>query len=416
MVLRASGILPISGPPLRDAAIQISANRITGITLWRDLPVSRRRAAIELGDVLLLPGLVNTHCHLDYTHMAGQLPPPNSFTDWLRLIVSIKAGWTLEDYASSWNTGAAMLLRSGTTTVADIEAVPQLLPRMWASTPLRVISFLEMIGISNRRPANEVLREALNRYEALLPTAFPPGLSPHSPYSTSAELLRLSSRAARQRRLLLSTHVAESLAESHMFCDARGEMFDWLKRSGRDMSDCGNSSPVSQNHRCGMLGPNLLAAHVNYLSRGDARLLGARRVNVVHCPRSHFYFNHRPFPLRPLGRAGVNICLGTDSLASVYKRRNETVNLDMFAEMRALAEAQPSLSPRAILRMATVNGAHALGLSGRLGVLAKGALADVIALPLPQACSNLYRAAMCHEGPVLASMIAGRWAIAPGGE
>jgi cytosine/adenosine deaminase-related metal-dependent hydrolase len=198
-----------------------------------------------------------------------------------------------------------------------------------------------------------------------------------------------------------------------MFRHRRGEMFKWLQQSGRDMSDCGQESPVAGLQRAGILGPNLLAAHVNYLSRGDASLLGKSSVNVVHCPRSHLYFKHRRFPLQRLARAGVNICLGTDSLASVYRRRNDMVQLDMFAEMRALAQAQPKLSPRSILRMATANGARALGLAGHIGTLAKGALADIVALPMPSKGSNLYEAVVHHEGPVLASMIAGRWAIPP---
>lgn len=411
VTLRAGAVLPICSPLIRDAAVRIARNRIVEVCPWRALPLHRRKGAVELGHLLLLPGFVNAHCHLDYTHMAGQFPPPEIFTDWLKLIVSTKQSWSVEDYAQSWRAGADMLLRSGTTTVADIEAVPQLLPRMWSRTPLRVVSFLEMIGISKARPAGMVIRETIEQIDRLRPDAFGLGLSPHSPYSTSPELLRLSAQAARRGRLILTTHAAESQLEALMFCHARGTMYDWLQRSGRDMSDCGRGSPVKCLKDSGLLSRQVLVAHANYLSPGDATQLARRNVSVVHCPRSHFYFKHRRFPLSQLARTGTNICLGTDSLASVYRHKGEIVELDMFAEMRELARAHPELAPRRILRMATVNGARALSLAGKVGVLAKGALADIIALPLPKSGKDLYQAVVGHQGPVAGSMIDGGWAL-----
>ncbi len=409
LLLRSRLVLPITQPPIHGGAVLIRDNRIAAVGPWRDLASASRAKALDLGEMVLLPGLVNAHCHLDYTHMAGQFPPQKRFTDWLKLIVSTKAGWSLADYAASWRCGAEMLLRTGTTTVADIEAVPQLLPRAWETTPLRVRSFLEMIGITARRPPQAVLQEALDKLDALTAPTSPLGLSPHAPYSTVPELLRLTAAAVRRRRSLVTVHVAESATEFEMFAHARGEMFTWLQRSGRDMSDCGGSSPVQHLHRCGLLDQRLLAVHVNYLARGDAALLGEHHSSVVHCPRSHHYFHHEPFPLRRLARAGVNLCLGTDSLATVYKKRHQPVELNMFEEMRALAHAMPSLSPRTILRMATVNGARALGRTGRLGELSANALADLITVPYGGPGTDVYDAVLHHRGDVSASMIGGKW-------
>ena len=227
------------------------------------------------------------------------------------------------------------------------------------------------------------------------------------------ELLRLSAQTARRRKWRLTTHLAESALEFDMFVHGRGAMFDWLQRSGRDMSDCGLGSPVQHLERCGALSERLLAAHVNYLDKQDAALLGKRKVHVVHCPRCHFYFHHDAFPLRRLARAGVNVCLGTDSLASVYKPRRQSVELNLFEEMRALAKNEPSLSARKIVRMATLNGARALGMGGQIGELAQGSLADLIALPFAGKIADIYDGVLHHPGDVTASMIDGRWAIAP---
>jgi cytosine/adenosine deaminase-related metal-dependent hydrolase len=109
----------------------------------------------------------------------------------------------------------------------------------------------------------------------------------------------------------------------------------------------------------------------------------------------------------------VNVCLGTDSLATVLKPRHAGASLDMFAEMRAFADSTPGVSPQQILRMSTTAPARALGQAGRVGEISAGAAADLIALPLESMDLDPYAAVLAHHGPVLASMINGRWVIDP---
>jgi aminodeoxyfutalosine deaminase len=411
MILRARTILPASHPPIENGAALIVGNRIRAVGPWPDFKTEARGEIFDLGEVVLLPGLVNAHCHLDYSDMAGQLPPPRTFTDWIPLITAAKTAWSYSDYARSWLHGAHMLLRNGTTTVADIEAMPDLLPELWDATPLRVFSFLEMTGIRARREPKEILRETTEKIESLAHTRCSASLSPHAPYSTLPELLRSSARLARARRWPLCTHVAESEQEFEMFTHARGAMYDWLQRNHRDNSDCGLGSPVEHLARNKMLGPNLIAIHANLLARGDAALLGRHRVNVVHCPGSHAYFRHPPFQRERLAAAGVNLCLGTDSLATVRVIEKQKPELDMFKEMRALAARDRTVSPREVLQMATVHGARALGLKGQLGELSPGALADLIVIPAVGGVEDAYETVLDHVGPVHASMIDGRWVI-----
>ena len=401
------------GPAIHDGGVVMRGNRIKAVGRWRELARDATERPVDVGEVVLMPGLINAHCHLDYTHMAGQFSPPRDFTDWLKLITSTKSQWTIADYRDSWVAGARMLVRHGTTTVADIEAVPQLLPGIWDETPLRVVSLLEMIGITSKRPPEKVLNEALEKIRGLAHQRCSAGLSPHAPYSTVSQLLKMSGETARRSGWLLCTHVAESSAEFEMFTGGRGEMFEWLRGSGREMADCGSASPVEHLERCGLLRENLLATHANYLARGDAALLAKRKVSVVHCPRSHAFFRHAPFPLKRLTRAGVNVCLGTDSLASVFTRRREPVELDLFAEMRLLADSHPWLSSNAILRMVTVQPARALGRPGELGELSPGTLADIIALPAPGNKARVADSILENSGPVCASMIDGKWVLPP---
>lgn len=413
LIIRSRVVLPVSRPPIENGAVIVSGDRVLAVGRWPTLRSNHAGQVLDLGESIILPGLINAHCHLDYTHMAGLFPPPKRFTDWIKLITTEKAQWTFSDFATSWIDGAKMLLHSGTTCVADIEAVPELLPDVWQTTPLRVLSQLEMTGVKSRRHPDAILREALATLDALPPGRSKASLSPHAPYSTTPKLLRRAAVIARRRKLCLATHIAESALEYEMFAHARGELFEWLARNQRDMNDCGLRSPVQQLARLNALGPHLLAIHVNYLAPGDAELLARRRVSVVHCPRSHDYFQHAEFPRRALAKAGVNLCLGTDSLATIRKHPKRELELNLFLEMRAFAAKHPGVPARQIIQMTTLNSARALGLRGKLGELKRGSYADLIALPFTGKPANAAAAVVNHSGKISASLIAGDWALPP---
>jgi cytosine/adenosine deaminase-related metal-dependent hydrolase len=414
MILRARTILPITAPPIENGAIVVSGNQIRAVGKLPDLKSCFSDEEIfDFGEVVLLPGFVNAHCHLDYTDMAGQLPPPKTFLDWIPQMLAAKAAWSYTDYAKSWLNGAKMLLQTGTTTVADIEAVPELLPEMWDAMPLRIFSFLEMTGVRSKRKPREILDEAIIKIDSLSHSRCRAGLSPHAPYSTSLRLLQLCAKVAREKKLRITSHVAESEQEFEMFTNARGKMFDWLKKNERDNSDCGCGSPVQHLESAGLLGENFLAVHANYLDEKDFGLLAKRNVSVAHCPRSHDYFRHEKFPLKKLLNANVNVCLGTDSLSTVRKSGKQKLQLDMFAEMRAFAANDKSILPEEILKMATMNGARALGMAGNIGELSENAFADLVAIPFRGKVADIYETVLHHASTVSASMVDGQWAIAP---
>jgi len=412
LLLRARVVFPVSRAPIRDGAVHIAGNRIKNVGRWRDL-AGISAEVVDLGDVILMPGLVNAHCHLDYTTMAGTIPPQKKFTDWIKLITTAKSGWSFSEFAESWLAGIRMLERTGTTTVADIEAAPDMLPEMWTASPMRIISFIEMTGVKSRRDPRKILREAVKFINTLPSGSSRASLSPHAPYSTVPKLLRYSAETARRRRWPITTHIAESIQEFEMFMHARGDLYDWLRRNDRNMDDCGLGSPVQHVHRAGLLGKNFLAVHVNYLAPGDAGLLGKSKSSVAHCPRSHAYFAHGPFPYSELTTAKVNVCLGTDSLITVRKKPRQHIELNMFAEMRAFSAIHPDVPPKTVVQMATVNGARALGMAGDIGELSKSAYADLIAIPYKGKTSGAAEAVVNHSGDVEVSLINGQWVIAP---
>lgn len=406
---RAKWVMPMCGPVVEDGAVLVSGGVIREVGRWRDLRAGHAGVQEDLGEVVVMPGLINVHAHLDYSGMAGQLPAPRHFPDWIKGILALKAERSYTEYAEEWLQGARMLLKHGTTTVVDIEAVPELLPEVWGSTPLRVCSCLELTGVRSGRDPESMVAEAVDWVEGLPVGRCWAGLSPHAPYSTKAALLRHSARVARERGWLVTTHVGESVEEFDMYMRGGGAMHDWLKLSGRDMSDCGGHSPVAWLAEQGVFGGQFIAVHANYLAGGDAELLAGHGVGVAHCPRSHAYFGHAPFAYGLLRKHGVGVALGTDSLASVRCSMRARAELDLFEEMRAFALVNPDVGPEEILGMVTTEAARMLGREIELGALGRGFLADMVVLDVGSGDGSVSSAVLEHRGPVKRVMIGGSW-------
>ena len=404
-------MVPVAAPPIPDGAVWISGHQIRAVGSWseiREIPKAAQGPVTDLGEAAVFPGLVNAHCHLDYTAMTGLLMPPREFPDWIKGILTLKSQWTDSEFADSWLLGARQQLETGTTTVANIETRAHQLAGLRAATPLRIFSFLEMTGIRSGREPERILAEAMEVLKSLPPNRGGVGLSPHAPYSTSPELLRVVADAARRDGWRITCHVAESEPEFDMFMYRRGSLFSWLENQ-RTNADCGLGSPVQHVHRHGLLDAPLLAVHVNCLWGDDARRLAARGASVVHCPRSHAYFSHPRFQREVLTEAGVPICIGTDGLASTRASRDGAPVLSLIDELRTLASDDPGLSPRCMLAEVTVNPARALGLKSVLGELSTGALADLLVIPHAGSVSTVEEALIHHRGSVAATMIGGRW-------
>lgn len=220
------------------------------------------------------------------------------------------------------------------------------------------------------------------------------GLSPHAPYTASAPLYRLAAGMSRKHGWLLTTHAAESREEDEMFRWERGAMFEryrWGYVGGA----------VRYLEGAGVLGKNCLLAHANFVTLEEAWLLSRAGASVVHCPRTHRFFGREAAPLKTWSRAGVNVCLGTDSAAS-----NES--LDMRAEMREMARAWPGMAPREIVEMATLNGARALNCGDKLGRITSGAEADLVAVGAGDGAGDPWETVVCGETSVRFVMIGGK--------
>jgi cytosine/adenosine deaminase-related metal-dependent hydrolase len=203
----------------------------------------------------------------------------------------------------------------------------------------------------------------------------------------------------------LMTHVAESREELDMFRHARGPLYEFMASLRRPMEDCGGTTPFAKLWKTHSIDAKWLLTHMNELTEDDFALLSQLPLggapHIVHCPGSHRYFGHSTFPYRRLHEIGVNICLGTDSLAS-------TDSLSLFAELRRLQRSEPWLTGYQLLRTVTVNPARALRRENQLGRIKPGALADLIAIPFSQRIEAVHEEVVAFAEPISWMMIDGK--------
>jgi cytosine/adenosine deaminase-related metal-dependent hydrolase len=390
----------MAGEPIENGAVAIAGNQIIGVGRFEEIRARHEGEVLDLGEQILLPGLINAHCHLDYTMLRGKIPPQHSFSDWISAINAQKAALQPEDYLTAIADGFAEAQRFGTTALVNLEAFPELLPRI-PRAPLRTWWCAEMIDIRRPVPVQEVTEHLCGWSQAHPEWLGGIGLAPHAPYTASAQLYAEAAALARKHDLLLTTHLAESHEEMLMFRDATGPAFEFLKSIGRPMNDCGRETPLSLLTRRQEIDERWIIAHLNELTEGDFNLLAqGRKFHIAHCPRSHTFFGHAPFELRKLRTLGFNICLGTDSLAS-------NSSLGLFAEMRELLRKEPSISPREVLMMITENAARAIGQAGSLGVIRPGSRADLIAIPGVAPGKDAFDTIVAFEGTVPWMMVDG---------
>jgi aminodeoxyfutalosine deaminase len=370
MIIRARIVVTMDGQPIENGAVAISGNRIVDVGAFDDVKARNSDEVLDLGEQALLPGLINAHCHLDYTCLRGKIPQQKSFTGWICAINAAKAKLSPEDYVGSINEGFGEAKRFGTTTIANLAAFPELISQI--QPPIRTWWFAELIDVRNPERANEIVDLAVESLKARKHW----GLAPHAPYTASASLYRRCEEIARRENVLLATHLAESREEMSMFQDGSGPLYEFVKEIGRDMSDCGRETSLAHFMRHADMEEPWLITHLNELVENDFELLRRSKPNfhIIHCPRSHEYFGHSPFQFEKLRDLGFDVCLGTDSLAS-------NNDLSLFAEMRAFQKEFADVPPEEILRMVTLNPALALRQENALGKIRRGFGADLIAIP-----------------------------------
>ena len=371
-LIRAPYVATMAGPIFEDAAILIEEGRIAWVGPRRDLPHPGDADAPDFGNAVILPGLVNAHVHLELTAL-GQLPRPASFVDWI-LALRERATTSLSDparIAASAERGTRESLRFGVTAVGDITLNPAVTRPVLAASPLRGVSFGEVLGMAGRAGQTEG-RIAAATAKGVGRDDLREGVEPHAPYSLDLKGYRRCLDEAARHGLPLATHLAETPDESEFLATHTGplrRLWDALGGWQEGVSRH-RGGPIMAMAELGLLRhePTVLA-HVNYADDSDLRTLARSRASVVYCPRTHAYFGHPPHRFEEMLSRGINVAAGTDGAAS-------SPDLNLLDDLRLIHRTRPHVPVPTLFEMGTIRGARALGMADRIGTIEPGKSAD----------------------------------------
>lgn len=386
-IFRARWVFPADGPPLQNGVVRVANGLIAAVEEYKT-----GEAVTDLGNVALLPGLVNVHTHLEFSLLESPLGRAGMpFADWIGEVVAYRrelaaAGGDLVDYARRATT-AGLNESAG----AGVAGIGEIATALWAEDSFQSRDdiggtvFLELLGLAPER-MEPLLASAKQHVSAGNPASFRRGLSPHAPYTVHPDLLQRVCRLSAETKTPLAMHLAESSAELELLRSHSGPLVERLKELGawHPGSLPRGLRPLDYLEMLAAA-DQVLVIHGNFLVRDEMEFIAARRdrMTVVYCPRTHAYFPHGDYPLAEMLSSGVRVAIGTDSRAS-------NPDLSILSELRHIARNHPSIAPEEILKMGTLNGAEALGLADRLGSLTPGKLAAFAVVPIPDTEGDPY--------------------------
>jgi cytosine/adenosine deaminase-related metal-dependent hydrolase len=376
----ARWVLPISAPPIRDGTVVEHEGRISYVGPRADAPVDGDD--MELGDALLLPGLVNAHCHLELTAMRGFLDGL-AFREWiLRLTSARRAVLDAESLRDASRLGVQEGVVAGVTTFADTGDSGTGFDAM-IERGVRGICYREVFGPDPAQCESAIagLREKVLEMRTRETALVRVGVSPHAPYTVSDALYSATIALAREHSLPVAVHIAESALESELVSRGEGAFADGLRGRGIEAGPRART-PIALLDSLGALDVRPLLIHCVRVDDADIRVIAEHECGVAHCPASNARLAHGIAPLAQLLAAGVDVGLGSDSVAS-----NDRMDLLDEARLALLFAAvretrADALTAAGALELATLGGARALGIAHEVGSLEPGKAADLVAFPL----------------------------------
>jgi len=319
---------------------------------------------IDLGEGVLMPCLINAHTHLELSALKNRIPMHLGFANWVNQLISERIVMGPERLASEAQTACQYLWETGTCAIGEISSL-NLTKDIMIRSGLGGVWFHEFLG-------NDLIYIPQN---IILPENIHLSLAGHAPHTTSPNLLRHLKQSTNRKPF--SIHLAESDDEIEFITSAKGLWADFLEERGVNFSEWGlpQISPVQHLHQAGILDATTLVVHLLHANDSDLEILLDHQCPVCLCPRSNKNLHNRLPDCERMIQKGLIVCLGTDSLASVD-------SLSLWDEMYFLWHQCPHLSPQMILKMATINGAQALGIRHQSGQLATGYKACFIFAPV----------------------------------
>jgi cytosine/adenosine deaminase-related metal-dependent hydrolase len=392
-IYSANWVLPIASPAIQNGAVAIDDSTIVGVGAHADMVARFPGASIsDFGDAAILPGLVNTHSHLELTVMRGFLErEEEEFFGWLGKLTVTRQAMASNDLFGSAMLGAAEAARAGITCVGDSSASAIEVIFALRTTGQRAIVYQESFGpdpkLAPEKFAN--LRLRLNDYRKHETDLVRLGVSPHALYTVSAPQLELISRLAIDEDFPLMMHAAESAGEKSLLFDKSGAFAQAFKERGIDWDPPGIST-IQYLKRHGVLETEPLLAHCINVDDADLEAIKESGAGIAHCPKSNAKLGHGRAPFAKFLSHGINVGLGSDSVASnntcdiLEEARFATLlaRIPLTDDGSSEGERPPVITSDQALFAATLGGARALHLDDRIGALTEGMQADLIAVNL----------------------------------
>ncbi|HMI47601.1 MAG TPA: amidohydrolase family protein [Gemmatimonadaceae bacterium] len=376
MRYHARWVLPVTQPPIENGTVVESDGIISYVGPRADAPSGKD---YDLGDAILLPGLVNTHTHLELTAMRGFLENCQ-FTEWIdRLRQSRNEILDSAMLLDSARLGIIEGLEAGITTYADTCSSGVVMQAM-RELGVRGIMYQEVFGPdpSQSNVAMRELEERVDKLQLEQTDLVALGVSPHAPYTVSDALYKAAAKLANTRRLPLAMHIAESRQEYDLVVSGTGDFAERWQRRGIPVAPRARS-PIALLEQHGALDRAPLLIHCVRVDDADIEIMVRHSCAVAHCPASNAKFGHGIAPLLPLLAAGIRVGMGSDSVAS--NNRMDILDEARLAVLihRASTRKHDAFGAHQALELATIGGARALGLDSRIGSLEVGKDADLAA-------------------------------------
>ena len=376
MRYHARWVLPITRPPIENGTVVESDGLITYVGPRANAPSGKD---YELGEAVLLPGLVNTHTHLELTAMRGFLEDCR-FAEWIdKLRQSRNDILDTEMLLDSARFGIVEGLEAGITTYADTCSSGVVLHAMH-ELGVRGIMYQEVFGPdpSHAAIAMRELEERIEKLQLEQTGLVSLGVSPHAPYTVSDPLYAAAASFANARHLPLAMHIAESEPEYDIVASGTGDFAVRWRRRGIPVEPRARS-PIALLEQRGALERGPLLIHCVRVDDADIEIMARHRCAVAHCPASNAKFGHGIAPLLPLLAAGIRVGMGSDSVAS--NNRMDILDESRLAVLihRAATRKHDAFGAHQALELATIGGARALGIDSRVGSLEVGKDADLAA-------------------------------------
>uniref|UniRef100_A0A7V6CDA2 Amidohydrolase-related domain-containing protein n=1 Tax=Thermodesulfobacterium geofontis TaxID=1295609 RepID=A0A7V6CDA2_9BACT len=358
-LIRAKWVFPILSQPILDGGVEIKNKKIVNVGKFKKVSKESVLAkTIDFGEAIILPTLVNAHTHLELSALRSKISPPSGdFISWVKNVIKLREDLSLVEIKESAKAVLYHFWKEGIGIIGDVGNTAITLDLL-CNSAFYGYFFHEVISFKGGYNLKEI--------QVKVPSSnFKITYSAHAPYSVSPLLLQAIKSYNKKRKKLFCIHCAESIEEIKFLKKGEGPLLEILKERGQwnESFVPPGVSPIKYLNSLKLLDEDTLLIHVIHIDEKDLEILKNTKPKICICLRSNLFIGVGIPKLKEFLSAGLDVCIGTDSLAS-----NDHISI--WEEMKAIYTYYPDISPGEILKIATFTGAKILGFDKMGAILA----------------------------------------------